>query len=107
MRSRLGLAALVLLSTSGCYHFTFEQQPARTTLTAAGEAAPAPRPTITYEETVPTYLNGFVGNGRLATHRYCADPVRTELRVTGKDVALSLVTLLIYTPHTLYVTCEK
>jgi hypothetical protein len=37
---------------------------------------------------------------------YCDQPVRTELRVTAVDVLLSLVTVLIYTPHTLYVTCS-
>ena len=34
------------------------------------------------------------------------DPVRTERRNYGVDVLLSVGTLLIYTPHTLYVTCD-
>lgn len=39
--------------------------------------------------------------------RYCEQPVRTELEVTLTDVLLSVVTLLIYTPHTLRVTCAQ
>lgn len=94
-RARFHLAALALLVLGGCYHFTFEQRP----------VAPTSR-LITYVERRPTYLNGFIGNGKVYTNRYCSAPVRTELRVTATDVLLSVVTLLIYTPHTLYVTCE-
>jgi hypothetical protein len=89
-------AVLVLGCTTGCYRYRFEQ---------ARPAAPEPR-LVTYEERVPTYLNGFLGTGTLDTTRYCAQPVRTELRVSALDVLLSLGTLLIYTPHTLSVTCE-
>jgi hypothetical protein len=32
---------------------------------------------------------------------------RTELRVTATDVAIGIATLLIYVPHTLYVTCAQ
>jgi hypothetical protein len=94
-RRALALAALVL---AGCYHYVFEQQPRAT---AAGD-----RQLVTYEHRVPTYLNGFIGTGRVDTTGDCAAPVRTELRVTGTDVLISALTLLIYTPHTLYVTCE-
>jgi hypothetical protein len=97
---RAATAALLatLASGSGCYHFSFEQMSAST-------AMPAPPSTITYVQRVPTYLNGFIGTGRVDAARYCAEPVRTELRVTATDVLLSMVTLLIYTPHTLSVTC--
>jgi hypothetical protein len=98
---------LTLLGATGCYHFTFEQEPAKTTITSAGEVTAPPRPTVTYEASVPTYLNGFVGEGRVATYAYCDRPVKTELRVTPYDVFLSMATFLVYTPHTLYVTCEK
>jgi hypothetical protein len=85
---------LVLGCTTGCYHFRFEQRP-----------PPPENQLVTYEERVPTYLNGFIGTGTVDTTRYCAQPVRTELRVSAIDVLLSLGTLLIYTPHTLSVTC--
>ena len=85
------------LLAGGCYHFAFEQPP----------ATPGPAETVTFTERVPTYVNGFVGTGRVDTARYCAHPVRTELKVTASDVLLSMATLLIYTPHTLSVTCPS
>jgi hypothetical protein len=105
-RTRLALAtaALGLASAalgSGCYHYSFEQEAA-----APKKPKPPPSETVTYSEHVPTYLNGFVGTGTVDTHRYCDEPVRTELRVTGEDVLVAMATLLVYTPHTLYVTCE-
>lgn len=88
----LALALMVALG-AGCYHYTFD-------------AAETPGyATRTYKIRRATYLNGFVGNGRVDTYAYCDDPVRTELRVTAADVAISMLTLLIVTPHTLYVTC--
>jgi hypothetical protein len=92
------LACLLLSATtvlSGCYHFSFELP----------LGAPAAPPTVVYTERVPTYVNGFVGMGRVDVSRYCNSPIRTELRVTAADVFLSVITLLIYTPHTLSVTC--
>jgi hypothetical protein len=102
----LALPALVC----GCYHFTFDQEPPMTpSASPAGSVAtappPAPKKVVTYEERVGTYLNGFIGNGRVETARYCERPVRTELRVTAIDVLFGVGTLLIYVPHTLYVTC--
>ncbi|MFP2907705.1 Bor/Iss family lipoprotein [Pyxidicoccus sp. 3LFB2] len=96
MRPHLAVLSLLLLVTSGCYRYRFEQRP----------DVPEARH-VTHEVRVPTYLNGFVGTGRVETARYCEQPVRTELEVTATDVLLSLVTLLIYTPHTLRVTCEQ
>jgi hypothetical protein len=92
-KGRVALLGLAVLA--GCYHFSFE-------LPRASPASPA---TITYTERVPTYVNGFVGTGRVDVARYCPDPIRTELHVSAADVLLSIVTLLIYTPHTLSVTC--
>jgi hypothetical protein len=86
-------AAPLLLMSVGCYHFSFEQRP-----------VPAV-PLVTYKDRVPTYINGFFGTGTVETRRYCEHPVRTELRVTAVDVLVSMATLLIYTPHTLYTTC--
>jgi hypothetical protein len=96
---KLALILCTSLLAVGCYHFSFEQNGAR-------PEAPA-KPEVTYKIRVPTYVNGFVGTGRVDTSRYCEEPVRTELRVTATDVLLSVATLLIYTPHTLYVTCER
>jgi hypothetical protein len=89
----VSIAAAVVLA-SGCYHYSFEQR------------QPAPGETLTrHTIRAATWINGFVGTGRVDTAQYCAHPVRTELQVRASDVLLSLVTLLIYTPHTLYVTC--
>jgi hypothetical protein len=94
MRALVCTVALAAMLASGCYHFSFEQR----------AAAPA-TPTVVYTERVPTYVNGFVGTGTVQATRYCEHPIRTELRVTAVDVLLSMATLLIYTPHTLSVTC--
>ena len=102
-RGPLVLAAALALG--GCYHFAFEQRPATTRVTSADTNVAATR-LVTYERTVPTYVNGFVGTGRIDTSEYCDDPVRTELKVNARDVLASIFTLLTYTPHTLYVTCE-
>jgi hypothetical protein len=96
MRTSHAALALLWLATPGCYRYRFELRP-----------EPPEARLVTHEERVPTYLNGFVGTGRLETARYCEQPVRTELEVTATDVLLSVVTLLIYTPHTLRVTCEQ
>lgn len=90
-----------IAASAGCYHYSFEHAPER-----GDPDRPAPVRTVTYDEHVPTYLNGFVGTGTIDTRAYCEEPVRTELRVTALDVLASVGTLLIYTPHTLYVTCE-
>lgn len=93
MRALCALALLLVALAAGCYHYTFVGAP------APGYA------TRTYEIRRATYFNGFVGNGRVHTAAYCDDPVRTELRVTAADVTIAVLTLLIVTPHTLYVTC--
>lgn len=96
MRAHLAVLPLLFLATSGCYRYRFELRP-----------EPPGSQLVTHEVRVPTYRNGFVGTGRVETARYREQPVRTELEVTATDVLLSLVTLLIYTPHTLRVTCEQ
>jgi hypothetical protein len=81
--------SITMMVVGGCYHYEFVQW------------APAPGQTlVTYRERRPTWLNGLVGTGAVDTGRYCARPVRTELRVEAIDVVLSIATLLIYTPHT-------
>ncbi len=87
-------ACLILALCASCYRYSFEQR------------APAPgEEVVVHKVRAPTYLNGFVGVGRIDATQYCADPLRTQLKVTATDVLLSIATLLIYTPHTLYVTC--
>jgi hypothetical protein len=99
------------LSSTGCYHFAFEQRPpTSTTFVTSSDGSISARPPgrlVTYERTVPTYFNGFVGTGRIDTSQFCDQPVRTELKVNTRDVLASLFTLFTYTPHTLYVTCEE
>lgn len=105
-RLRVALIALVGAALAGCYHFEFVQNPPTTTLTSSDGRPVRPKRLVTYTESVPTYLNGFVGTGKVDTSKYCARPIRTDLRVTSTDVFVSFWTLLIYTPHTLSVTCE-
>lgn len=94
MIMRAACLVLVLVLGAGCYRYSFEQR-----APAVGEAV------VVHEVRAPTYLNGFVGVGRVDATKYCAEPLRTQLKVTATDVLLSIATLLIYTPHTLYVTC--
>ena len=110
---RTGLLAAISAFSAGCYHYSFEHEGAAAPGRGAGAGASGhgvsrgeqARGEVTFKERRPTYLNGFIGTGRVDTTKYCDAPVRTELRVTAIDVALSVGTLLIYTPHTLYVTC--
>lgn len=95
--SRLLPTLIVCTLAGGCYHYSIEQRPPGT----------ATAHTLTFSERRPTYLNGFIGTGRMDATKYCDSPVRTELRVTAIDVLLGFFTLLIYTPHTLYVTCNR
>jgi hypothetical protein len=60
---------------------------------------------VTHVQRRPTWLHGFVGTGTANTLEFCAHPVRTELQVLASDVTISILRLLISTPHTLYVTC--
>ena len=91
-----GLIALALVTagTTSCYHFAFEQQP----------EAPVMR-TVTYVDHPATFINGFVGTGRVDARAYCEHPIRTELYVGPSDVLFGVLTLLVYTPHTLEVVC--
>jgi hypothetical protein len=91
----LAAGALAFLSSSGCYRYAFELAP----------PPPTGQATVTYVDHPPTFLNGFIGKGRVDAERYCAHPIRTALKVGVMDVLVSVATLLIYTPHTLEVTC--
>lgn len=100
----IAAAVAIMISGSGCYHYTFQHRPESASIQGGNQKEE--KALVTYRERRPTYLNGFVGNGEIDTTKYCSEPVRTELKVTGVDVLISLGTLLIYTPHTLSVTCE-
>jgi hypothetical protein len=104
--SELVIVLSFVVATVDCYHFSFEQR-APAAPNQPVPAQPNPDDEITYRERVATYLNGFVGTGRVESYKYCQHPIRTELRVTGLDVLFGFFTLLIYTPHTLYVTCLR
>jgi hypothetical protein len=100
----IAAAIALMISGSGCYHYTFQHRPESASIQGGNQKEE--KALVTYKERRPTYLNGFVGNGEIDTTKYCSEPVRTELKVTGVDVLISFGTLLIYTPHSLYVTCE-
>jgi hypothetical protein len=105
--AKVVLCTLFATASAGCYHYTFEFR--RPPLSAGlapvpGVAAYDPN-VIVYTERVHTWVNGFVGNGRLDVRMFCRNPIRAELKVTATDVLISAATLLIYTPHTLTVTC--
>jgi hypothetical protein len=117
-------ACAAIFASIGCYHFAFDLPPPEGACAAAG-TAPTPAAqgrtrasagaggegragvgaTVEYVSHPPTYVNGFVGTGRVDTRVYCAHPLRTELNVGVGDVLISMATLLIYTPHTLTVVC--
>jgi hypothetical protein len=102
--------SLAMLALSGCYQFSLEHRaPTSTTFLTSSDGSIVARPPsrlVTYERTVPSYFNGIGGTARIDTSRFCDQPVRTEVRVNTRDVLASMLTLLTYTPHTLYVTCE-
>jgi len=88
--------SLALVALTACYHFSHELRP------------PMPGEQLaTFSEREGTWFNGFVGTGRIDTAKYCRSPVRTRLEVSATDVLISVATLLIYTPHTLSVTCAR
>lgn len=95
------VAALTLLPLAGCFHYSFVERPR---VAVAGPITGQPQ-TITFSRRINSYLAGFVGRGDIDTSNFCAHPIKTDLHISGKDAALSAVTLLIYTPQTLSVTC--
>jgi hypothetical protein len=87
-------AVLASLCLSGCYKASFVDP----------NAVPGAR----HEEWTSFFLYGLVGNEERQIREYCQGPV-AELR-TGANVGtavVSVVTLGIYTPRKVYVTCAK
>lgn len=87
--------AIGALLANGCAHLAFEHRP------PPGDSTRL----VSHVERRATFLSGLVGRQELDVGRYCANPVRTELRVTTTDALLALVTLLVYTPRTMTVVC--
>lgn len=107
---RRAFVIVTMLALGGCSRFAFEHRtPTGTTFLTSSDGSLLARPStriVTYERTVPSYFNGFVGETSVDTSQFCDQPVRTEVRTNTRDVLASMFTLLTYTPHTLYVTCE-
>ena len=83
-----------LAATAGCYKATFYRDPQVT----SGDQ---------HEEWTNFYLFGLVGSESIEVSRYCP-PNRVAMVRTGANVGtgfVSVVTLGIYTPHKVYVTC--
>ncbi|MBK7584678.1 MAG: hypothetical protein IPI67_31390 [Myxococcales bacterium] len=95
-QSLVGLATVLatLALTSGCYKATFVEDP------SAAKRAP------THEEWSNHYVFGLVGDKEYDTRDWC--PNGTAATRTGGNVgttALTVVTLGIYAPRKVYVTC--
>lgn len=96
-RSKLELIAVAIATlamTSGCYKATFVEDP------SAAKREP------THEEWSNHYVFGLVGDKEYDTRQWC--PEGAAATRTGGNVgtsALTLVTLGIYAPRKVYVTC--
>jgi hypothetical protein len=83
-----------LAVTAGCYKATFYQNPQVT----SGDQ---------HEEWTDFFLFGLVGNQSIEVGRYCP-PNSVAVVRTGANAGtgfVSVITLGIYTPHKVYVTC--
>ena len=87
-------AVAFLATTAGCYKATFYRDPQVT----SGNH---------YEEWVNFYLFGLVGDEVIDVHKYCPPDGVAVVR-TGANAGtgfVSIITLGIYTPRKVYVTC--
>jgi hypothetical protein len=87
-------AVVCFAMTAGCYKATFYQDPK---LTSGDE----------HEQWTNFYLFGLVGTESIDVSRYCP-PNRIAMVRTGANAGtgiVSIITLGIYTPHKVYVTC--
>jgi hypothetical protein len=88
------LVLAIALTTTSCYKATFYPDPA----VSKGE---------THEEWTDFFVFGLVGTEDFKVEHFCADGDVTMIR-TGGNFATGLVSLLtigIYTPHKIYVSC--
>jgi hypothetical protein len=91
---QLALSLLAVSLTSGCYKATFVEDP------HAVKAEP------THEEWTDHFVFGLVGDEEYDTREYC--PSGTSAVRTGGNVgtvAVTAVTIGIYAPRKVYVTC--
>ena len=62
-----------------------------------------------YEDSRPFYLWGLVGEQRVDVKQICSNTpvIQMQSQQTFSDEALSLITLGIYSPHTIKVWCQE
>jgi hypothetical protein len=87
------LGALVLSSTVGCYKATFQQ--------------PQATPGALHEEWTSFYFWGLAGEEHVDARKFCpaGDVVRVRTGANAGTAVVSLITLGIYMPRKVYVTC--
>ena len=92
------VAASLLIALSGCSSVTIQPEQ-MTKLTA--------KPS--YQDSRPFFLWGLVGEQRVDVKAICGDKkvVQMQSQATFGDGALSLITLGIYSPHTVKVWCDS
>ena len=93
-RSLLRCSSLALLLLAGCYKATFYQNP---------NAVAGAR----HERWSAFFILGLVGSEHFDVRDFCGQDAPAEIR-TGANFATGLVSLLtigIYTPHKVYITC--
>jgi hypothetical protein len=93
-RSLLRRCSLALLLLAGCYKATFYQNPNA----VAG---------VRHERWSDFFIYGLVGSEHFDVREFCGPDAIAEVR-TGANFAtglVSLVTIGIYTPHKVYITC--
>jgi Bor protein len=91
----VGMALAFATCTAGCYKATFVKSP------------DAVKRNPTHEEWTHHYVFGLVGDEKYDVRQWC--PNGTAAVRTGGNAgttALSIVTLGIYTPRKVYVTCD-
>jgi hypothetical protein len=90
------LIAASLLGTTGCYKATFVEDP------RAAKQEP------TYDEWTDHYAFGLIGDEQYDTRKWC--PEGTGAVRTGGNAGtttLTILTLGIYAPRKVYVTCDQ
>jgi hypothetical protein len=93
-RAWLRCSGLALLLLAGCYKATFYQNPSA----VAGAR---------HERWSDFFIYGLVGSEHFDVRDFCGQDAVAEIR-TGANFAtglVSLVTIGIYTPHKVYITC--
>ncbi|WP_405633249.1 Bor family protein [Pseudoalteromonas sp. Ld20] len=92
------LTTLLLLILSGCSAVTIQPQ-------KMAKVSTSP----TYQDSRPFFMWGLVGDQRVDVKEVCGEQavVQMQSQQTFTDGALGLVTLGIYSPHTIKVWCDE